>query len=215
MMRILAAADLHGRDDRISRISQNVTEHRPDVLVLAGDITGRLVFDPARVMGRLAGLPVPVVAVLGNADAGVVESLMEGHPNAVCVHLREVTIKDVPFVGINGAPALPFLYGLSLFERRVKERLFPLVCGRSVVVAHPPPSGSQDSAFGMISAGSKSMASLVASRKPALVICGHVHENPGFTFAGPTCVVNCSVGKSGGGALIDLEDGRPPSVRML
>lgn len=71
MIRIAAVADIHVGADSAGRLRPHL-EHlheRADVLLLAGDLTTRGDPDEAAVLGReLAGVRVPVVAVLGNHD---------------------------------------------------------------------------------------------------------------------------------------------------
>ena len=57
--------------------------------------------------------------------------------------------------------------------------------------------------FGM-HGGSKELRDLVDIIHPRLVLCGHIHEDPGFTKINSTTVVNCSMGKRGEGALIEI-----------
>jgi hypothetical protein len=37
-------------------------------------------------------------------------------------------------------------------------------------------------------------------------LCGHIHEDPGFTKIGETTVVNCSMGKRGEGSIIEINE---------
>jgi Icc-related predicted phosphoesterase len=48
-----------------------------------------------------------------------------------------------------------------------------------------------------------------------MLICGHIHEKPGWALIEKTLVVNCSMGRSGAGALITLRGDATPTVRML
>ncbi len=64
-MRILACADLHGRRDRIVRVRALVVDHRPDVVVLPGDLTHG---GTGREALELLALPVSVLAAPGNMD---------------------------------------------------------------------------------------------------------------------------------------------------
>ena len=85
----------------------------------------------------------------------------------------------------------------------------------TVMVAHPPPKGCCDRVGGKFSAGSKNLAGFVRTAQPGLVLCGHIHEQPGQAVLGRTVVVNCSMGRSSLGAVIDLEKGGPPRVNLL
>ena len=71
MIRVAAVGDVHLGRDSAGTLRPHV-EHLPelaDMLLIAGDLTTCGHPDEARVVaGELAGLPVPVVAVLGNHD---------------------------------------------------------------------------------------------------------------------------------------------------
>lgn len=70
-VRLAAVGDVHvGRDaEGLLRLRLTPIGTHADVLLLAGDLTQHGDVDEARVLaGDLAGLPVPVVAVLGNHD---------------------------------------------------------------------------------------------------------------------------------------------------
>lgn len=84
---------------------------------------------------------------------------------------------------------------------------------KSVLVSHVPPYGAQDKIFIGLHGGSKELKEIVDKYKPRLVLCGHVHEDPGFTKIGKTTVVNCSMGKRGEGALVEINE--KISVKML
>ncbi|MER7865295.1 MULTISPECIES: metallophosphoesterase family protein [Amycolatopsis] len=71
MIRVAAVGDVHlGEDNRglLRPALDNIAEHA-DVLLLAGDLTRHGSVDEARVVAdEFAGLPVPVISVLGNHD---------------------------------------------------------------------------------------------------------------------------------------------------
>ena len=71
MIRVAAAGDLHFGLDSAGTFRPHVehVDERADVLLLAGDLTRIGQPEEAEVLAEeLAGLPVPVVAVLGNHD---------------------------------------------------------------------------------------------------------------------------------------------------
>jgi hypothetical protein len=82
--------------------------------------------------------------------------------------------------------------------------LMPRVRRETVLVAHPPPLGVLDRAFGMLHAGSPGLRDLIRQTEPRLLICGHIHEAAGSERMGRTLVVNAAMGRRGGGALIRL-----------
>lgn len=81
-VRIAAVGDIHmGEESRgLLRPAFETLGDRADVLLLAGDLTRHGTVEEARVVAEeIAGLPVPVVAVLGNHDhhAGCPEKIAE------------------------------------------------------------------------------------------------------------------------------------------
>jgi Icc-related predicted phosphoesterase len=210
---IYATADLHGRLDRLDLIEDNVTALKPDVLVIAGDITGHR--EPAAYIRRLNELSVPVLTVRGNMDAQEIERFIESCPNVISLHQREVIIDGVRFVGMGGTIPVPFSSRICLREKQMIAAMEPLIEADSVLVAHPPPYGTLDEGLGNLHAGSKGLRRLILEKQPKMLICGHIHEKPGWAFIEKTLVVNGSMGRSGAGALIMLSGDAAPTVRML
>jgi len=64
---IYAVADIHGQQDRLDLIKNHVTILKPDVLVIARDITGH--HELFSLIRQLNDLPIPVLAVRGNGYA--------------------------------------------------------------------------------------------------------------------------------------------------
>jgi uncharacterized protein len=212
-MRLLAVADLHARAGRLDRLAANVGRLAPDAVVVAGDVTSY--FEPDPVIARLARLPVPVLVVLGNTDRPVVGRLLDHYAATTHLHLRPVTIAGVRVVGVSGTLPVPFATRLGFREAATLRRLEPLVDHDTVLVAHPPPHGTLDEAFGRFHAGSAALRDLVLRREPDVLLCGHIHERCGMATLGRTLVVNCSVGRVGDGALVTITGREPPLAEML
>jgi Icc-related predicted phosphoesterase len=210
---IYATADLHGHLDRLDRIKDNVVSLKPNVFVIAGDITGHR--ETAAYIRRLNDLPVPVLTVRGNMDAQETERLLEQCPNVTSLHQKKVTINGVSFVGMGGTIPVPFSSRICLREKQMIEAMDHLIKTDSVLVVHPPPYGTLDEGFGKIHAGSRGLRRLILKKQPRMLICGHIHEKPGWAYVEKTLVVNCSMGRSGAGALIVLSGDTAPMVRML
>jgi Icc-related predicted phosphoesterase len=186
-MRIYATADLHGRPDRIQAVREAVGRLRPDVLILAGDLThsGR-----GREALELLELPdVVVLAIPGNMDPfDVDEAIVRSSarsPRRACVEHG-----GIRFGGLGDEPC-------------------------DVLVVHEPPRGVLDRAWNGAHIGSVAVRDYVQRHRPRLVVCGHVHESPGVERLGDTLVVNCTMGNDRYlGALITWQ-APEPRVELL
>ena len=175
-MRILACADQHGRHDRITRVRALISELRPNVVVLPGDLThagsGGEALD-------LLALPLPVLAVPGNMDHTT---------EAACIRTE----------GQLGGTDPLIIDGVSFGGPDVTRPC-------DVLVVHEPPQGILDEVPSGRHIGSTRVRDLVDRLHPRVVLCGHVHESPGMERHGNTLVVNCTMGDGKtGGALIEL-----------
>jgi Icc-related predicted phosphoesterase len=69
--------------------------------------------------------------------------------------------------------------------------------------------------LGRFHAGSRGITRLVRETRPAVMICGHIHEASGVGRIGATRVVNCALGPNRRGAMVVMADGQAPAVTML
>lgn len=205
-MRLYAVADIHGRFDRMAAIESNVEKYRPNVLVAAGDITQFTRTLP--VIAKWGDLSLPVLAVRGNTDLKRVELQLSLKENIFILNNRDVTLQGIHFAGASGTIPLPFRSRIAFRETFIWKRLMPLMTPRTVLVAHPPPWGCLDRVAGKYHAGCKSLERFVRACQPALLICGHIHEDAGTASLGKTLIVNCAMGSSCEGAIIDIQNGR-------
>ncbi len=208
-MRIYAAADIHGRKKRIRLVSEKVRMLRPDVLVLAGDITTYLFPQPD--VEKFKSLSVPTVFVRGNWDMRKTNRLFGNS----ALHLNTTCINGILFTGVGGAISIPFYSRVALNERPILRYIESQMTRDSVLVVHPPPRGVLDAIVAGSHAGCKSLYDLIVRTQPGMVICGHIHESPGSEMIGRTTVVNCSMGQSGAGAIIEYETGKTPIVKII
>ena len=212
-MLIYAAADLHGHSQRIRRIKRKIASHRPDILVLAGDISKYR--RPAAMLDGLNRLDVPVLLIRGNSDSRRLTPLLRSYPRLRPIHLSMACFHGVEIVGIDGTLPLPFHSRIGFKEGDLVARVSGMLQSRSVLVVHPPPYGIRDRVLGKFHAGSRAVRRLVDRCSPALVICGHIHEQAGVETIGGTTVVNCAMGRSGGGVLIRYDGRSAPACAML
>jgi len=197
MIKIYATADIHGAQHRVNEALSAIKKYKPDLVVIAGDITQ---FGPGDVATLILNqFPEPVFAVPGNIDtADVWKGIERSH--ATNLHKNQIEFKNLMFTGINGvddAETELFLSDPSFND---------LLDSTQVLVTHVPPHGFQDAVFLGKHAGSKPLRKIMDKIQPRLVISGHIHEKPGYTTHERTTIVNCSMGKRGQGALIQVND---------
>lgn len=212
-MRIYAVADIHGKKRHLAAIYGVIDKYKPDVLVAAGDLTSY--FKYRTPISQLDCLPVPVLAIRGNTDLKRIEKHIEQARNLRLLNPVPYDVDGISFAGVSGTLVLPFASRICLAET---SRLTALPCPMdqdSVLVVHPPPKGICDRVAKKVSAGSKNIAGFIRTAQPALALCGHIHEDPGKGRIGRTVVVNCAMGKSSIGAVIDIKKGHPPQVNLL
>jgi len=212
-MIIYAVADIHGRKSRIASILDTVSEKKPDVLVLAGDINRY--FKSSGEISSFGSLPLPVLAIRGNTDSKKVETNLSVFPNISFLNFSEKVINGFMFTGVGGTIPVPFASRIKFSESSAIKKLETIVKKDSILIAHPPPRGTLDEVLGKFHAGCSGLNHIVAKCRPRLLICGHIHERPGSAFLGDTLVVNCSMGMKGKGALIRMDKTKPPIVEMM
>jgi len=210
---IYAVADIHGKQSRFAKIERQLVTHKPDVMVIAGDLTNYT--RPERVLERLNALPLPVLVIRGNTDLKRVEQRFVAYPNLKPLHLNSVAIGQIPFVGLSGTIPVPFRSRIRFKEKGLFNQAAALVTRQTVLVAHPPPYGFLDEVAGKIHAGSRKLYHLVVGYQPAFLLCGHIHERPGIVRIGRSMVVNCNVTRGRNGALITINSDRSRSVTLL
>ena len=199
-LKIYAVADIHGAQYRLNLVLKNIQRYCPDLVVVCGDITQ---YGPGEVAKNfLDQIPIDTVAVTGNIDSQDVEKGIDDS-KATRIELKKVVKKGIPFVGVSGIN--PDHFNTLSDKKMIDEK--------TVVVTHVPPYDTVDKIFIGMHGGSRELKSLVDKYKPRLVLSGHIHEDPGFKKIDNTVFVNCSLGKRGEGALIDINDNI--SVKML
>jgi len=201
-MKILATADIHGSQYRLNIVLKNIEQYAPELVIVCGDITQ---FGPGDVAKNfLDQIPVETLAIPGNIDTAEVSDGIN-NSKATNIDMKQVEKKGIHFVGINGVNPNDVVQFFTT-HKNILDRT-------SVLVTHVPPYNTQDKIFLGMHRGSKELREIVDKYKPRLVICGHIHEDPGYMKAGKTIVVNCSMGKRGEGALIEIN--KTIKVNML
>lgn len=191
-MNLFVVADIHGAVKPIGRARDEIRS--ADVVVIAGDLTRRGASSDAKlVLGAMEEINKNIIAVPGNWDGPRVFDMLR--ERNISVHGRSIRMGDAVFFGCGGAPRsiirTPTMYSESEIARYL-EKGYDGASGATctVMVTHVPPRGIQDRTFFRIHAGSRAVRDFVESHAPRLVICGHIHEDPGIQEHMGTMVVN-------------------------
>lgn len=214
-MRVLAVADLHGKAGRLAAVERAVDALEPHVVVVAGDVASRRGLGAA--LKCLAELGPPVYLIRGNCEGGDFHERVARFKHLTHLGPAPTPCGAMRWFGLGGTLPLPFASRIRWREAALLESLTPAFAsapGPRVLVVHPPPYGVLDQVLGGLHTGSRGLARWITSHQPDLVLCGHIHEQAGMAAMGSATVVNCAVGRHGGGALIHV-DGEKPRVKML
>jgi Icc-related predicted phosphoesterase len=196
MVKIYAVADIHGAQFRVNEINDIIRAYHPDITCVCGDITQ---FGPADMATLILDqIPGKVIVITGNIDTpDVIRGIKQSH--AEYIQYRRYEFRGVSFIGINGVSENE----TSNFY--LDKNNATLLQNIDVLVTHVPPYGFQDIVFLGKHAGSKILTEITKTIKPRLLLCGHIHENPGYLNMEDTTIVNCSMGKRGSGAIIKFD----------
>ena len=208
-MKILSVADIHGSQYRLNILLKNIKKYSPHLVVICGDITQ---FGPGDVAKNfLNQIPINTYAVHGNIDTLEVLSGIDDS-KALNIHLKKINKNGFNFIGIGGGEPLPITSEFFI-DSKNKKFISDIINKSTIIITHVPPYGLQDKVFLGVHSGSKPLRDIIDKYCPKLVLCGHIHENPGFVKHNETIIVNCSIGKRGGGALINID--KNIDVKML
>lgn len=203
-MKLLAIVDIHKSESALSRTQEFIEKHKPDLLLIGGDIT---TFTPlAFAREFLASLSdIRTLALPGNCDPPEILSVLD-ESAAVNLHGRKETIEGITFVGLGGSNATPFNTPFELEENEIFQTLDHIMEPGAILVLHFPVFGHLDEVSRGEHAGSKSALKIVEKYQPSLVITGHIHETRGTkTDDNGIIYVNPGPMKNGYAALVEIE----------
>ncbi len=189
-MRLLLWSDLHCDVAAARRLVARAED--AEVVVGAGDFaTCRRGL--ASTLEVLRAIDRPAVVVPGNSEsAEELAAACSSWPSAHVLHGSGVEIGGVSFYGLGGGvPTTPFGAWSWDFTEEQAEALLAGCPEGGVLVSHSPPQGTLDVSSGGQSLGSAAVRRAVERARPALVVCGHIHESGGRQARiGETIVVN-------------------------
>ena len=187
-MRLLAFSDLHRDRDRAERLVELARE--ADVVVGAGDYASMHKGLQATIE-VLSAIAAPTVLVPGNAETDTeLWQACAAWEGAHVLHGQALQLEGAQFFGLGGGvPPTPFPWSFDLSEDEAAAKLESCPEG-AVLVVHSPPKGYVDEVHGR-HLGSRAILEAIERKRPALVVCGHIHQCWGReAVIGTTPVVN-------------------------
>ena len=175
-MRLLLFSDIHTDKDACAKLvekSRNV-----DIVIGAGDYA---LFRKglSETLAELSEITVPKIIVHGNHESHMeLTTECDKYDNFHVLHGESILLNDILFVGIGaGIPCTPFGdWSVDLSEKDALTFL-PDIKGKFILISHSPPYSCLDQLPDGRHMGSKSILNYVKKSKPALVVCGHIHEH--------------------------------------
>jgi Icc-related predicted phosphoesterase len=187
-MKLLAFSDLHRNQERAEHLVR--LSSQADLVVGAGDYaTMHKGLDST--IETLRAIPVPAVLVPGNAETDTeLWQACASWASAYVLHGQALQIEGAQFFGLGGGvPPTPFPWSFDLNEDEAAAKLESCPEG-AVLVVHSPPKGHLDEVHGR-HLGSRAVLEAIERKRPALVLCGHIHQCwGGEAVVGTTPVVN-------------------------
>jgi Icc-related predicted phosphoesterase len=189
-MRILAFSDLHRDLDQAAKLVEMSAD--ADAVIGAGDFAS-VHEGLEETLAALASIEAPTVLVPGNNET--IEALREAAgawEAATVLHGEAAEIEGTTFFGLGaGIPVTPWDWSFDLDDAAAAAMLGECPEG-AVLVLHSPPRGHCDTGgpngdhF-----GSPALLAGIEEKRPALAVCGHIHESWGCESAiGSTPVRN-------------------------
>ena len=218
-LRVAAVGDLHASEEHRERLTSSfeAVAEKADIVLLAGDLTTHGLPEEAAVLADACrGVPVPVVAVLGNHDhhvglAGEVRATLEDA--GVHVLERQHVILDIGLeVGVVGTKGfvggfagaeipdfgerlLRDIYAETSAEVAALEAGLEAVagCQRRLVLLHYAPVratvvGEPEGIWAFL--GSRRLSAPIGAHRPDAVFHGHAHHGAATGWIGAVPVHN-------------------------
>jgi len=209
-VRILGFADFHGNVNSARRASAHISRENPSLVVVAGDLANRSAPLAEHILRELSQSVSKVFFVPGNMDEPILANWKEAE-HIICLHGKRVLHNSVMFLGLGGAVRSPFKTPFEFDEAEAGKVLSLALqdspCNSTVLISHCPPKDTKlDLTAKGSHVGSKSVRTFIEQRRPALVVCGHVHEAQGVDYVETVPIVNTGPAAHGNYASISLND---------
>lgn len=174
-MRLLIASDIHCDLDACASLVDR--SGGAEALLLAGDFA-RQHQGLEETIQALAGITTPTFLVPGNNERP--EALV-----AACADWPAATVLHGAATPLNGGfgifglgggiPPIGVPWSFDLSEAEARREMEACPQRLDVLLVHSPPHGHVDVTRGQ-HVGSRAILDLIRSRRPRLVVCGHIHD---------------------------------------
>ncbi len=216
-MKILAVSDIHGK---YMKIIEYLKENNVDLIILTGDITH---FGPPElaeeIINEISSFDIPVLAIPGNCDPINLYGNID-NSNAINIHGRSVTIKNIGICGFGGSNPTPFNTPLEFDEVEIYDearKAMESIKNHKVTlfITHAPPIGTKtDILPSGDHVGSESIRRVIEEFQPTLNICGHIHESRAMDEVGETKVINPGMLSEGHACMINIDDSDENDIKV-
>ena len=206
-MKLLVVSDLHAEDDALDLLKSAVITYEHPIVVLLGDITHNGPVSYAHdVIYDLEVMGIRSYGVVGNMDPpGVLEMLEKAGAN---IHKKKVDLGNGwSLAGFGGALPGVTHTPTEFTEEEIYAGMSALgIDAKTIVATHAPPAGiaKLDITGKGVGIGSTSIRRIIEEKKPAVLLCGHVHETQGIEKIGETLIVKVGPAYEGKAAVVDL-----------
>lgn len=192
-MKVFATGDFHQSEVLREAVIEEANSGEYDLVILTGD------YEEADYYKSLTeDLDGPFIALTGNWDFG-----FEPPENGEYTNLfnyKEVEFGDYRIVLLGSVYPDDFMTRIEEFFKDAPQE-------KCIVATHYPPHMLGDLTRMGTRAGFTEFREIIMRSKPALWLCGHIHEDYGKFELLKTTVLNCAAKESGKGWSITFADG--------
>ncbi|WP_455368454.1 metallophosphoesterase [[Eubacterium] cellulosolvens] len=209
-MIVLVLTDIHRSQNAARQVAHKIVEEHPDAIFIAGDISHGSLNEAINLLQILNDHQKNVFFVPGNMDSP--ELMNWNERNIKSLHGRCESFDNYSLIGAGGSVYTPFNTHLEFAENEIAETLrqaFSKCIEKKnmILISHCPPKDTKlDRTSTGIHAGSKSVRQFIESKKPLLVVTGHIHEARGIDKIGETIIVNPGPAHLGRYAIIEFDE---------
>jgi hypothetical protein len=207
-LKVLALTDIHRSKNAVRGLVNKIAEQYPDAILIAGDIAHGSLNEAVDLLQLLNSSHKDVFFVPGNMDSP--ELMNWNGRNIKNLHGRCESFDNYYLIGVGGSVYTPFNTHLEFTENEMGETLriaFSKCVEKKnvILISHCPPKDTKlDKTTMGIHAGSTSVRQFIDSKKPILVVTGHIHEARGIDKIGETIIVNPGPAHMGKYAIIEF-----------